>query len=294
MRLLEAELMRAYFYGFLLLSVGGCMSTPEFPKDSAVKPRMVVRAIECELFNARRGFKAHELDKWVASADLVLQVDQQATLIPAFTHTNFVSSSLTRTFDWGLKYDSTAQRIYNESVTFKLDKLNPKDCENSRSEFGLKEVMDMAFNSVDPDDEAVVLGTEEETGPASSGQEGKPPSNKKKAIRFAFDRYRAAPARTALRESGDNAKSKGAFGTSLQFVLTYNVNATGPTWTLSTFKGPGKLLTLQRADTHRLTISFAKSRSSKPADIDAAKDAATQNNFRLQLLPAIGNQFRGE
>jgi hypothetical protein len=49
-----------------------------------------------------------------------------------------------------------------------------------------------------------------------------------------------------------------AFGQSIQFAVTKNVSALGPTWTLVRFTGPGGLFGAERIDTHELIISFQK------------------------------------
>ena len=177
-----------------------------------------------------------DLTTFVAVAELTLQVDEQATLIPSFTHTDIVSKTFTRTFDWGVKLDSQSHRAYSESITFIIGRMSDakNSCEQLRAgislngKLGIEEVVDMAFGSIDPDDEGIDLPTSApETGGGSSSRQG----------------------------SG----SKGAFGTSLEFNLTGAITASGPTFTLVNFKGPGKLFSTQRNDTHKITISFANS-----------------------------------
>jgi hypothetical protein len=83
-----------------------------------------------------------------------------------------------------------------------------------------------------------------------------------------------------------DAKKAGIFGTSIQFVVIKNVNSVGPTWTLTNFKGPGKLFLAQRSDTHKLTISFAR---------NGNVQAANFNNLKLiqQTVPStIINQLQ--
>src|SRR5207249_3475433 len=88
---------------------------------------------------------------------------------------------------------------------------------------GIEEVVDMAFGSIDPSDSGIDLpDTPPDTGD-SGGRRG----------------------------SG----TKAAFGTSLEFDLLAAITASGPTFTLVHFKGPGKLFGTQRSDTHKVTIS---------------------------------------
>ena len=115
--------MRAYFVaGLVCLLVSGCVTDPSFETLSGVTPKTIVDVIECELIEARQKIrdanknskdkiKRPTLDEWTAVADLTLQVDEEASLAPAFTHTDVVSKSLTRVFDWGVKFDAQATRI---------------------------------------------------------------------------------------------------------------------------------------------------------------------------------------
>jgi hypothetical protein len=95
---------------------------------------------------------------------------------------------------------------------------------------------------------------------------------------------------------------KQAIGQTIQFVLTSNVSAVGPTWTLNRFVGPGGLGEAERIDTHKLIISFAPGQPPKeitkadgtkvmrPATAGSA-DRARQNNLNLllQSLPSLQN-----
>ena len=51
-------------------------------------------------------------------------------------------------------------------------------------------------------------------------------------------------------------KLSDAFAQSVQFVVDRNISASGPTWTLTHFKGPGGILSLGRKDTHKVTVGF--------------------------------------
>ena len=197
-------------------------------------------------------------------ADLILQVNEQLALAPSFTHTDVVSASLTRVFDWGIKLDTQATRIYSETVVIKVDKLNhPRWCNPNNSNesngftllgnLGLGEVIKMGLGSIDRADTGLT--------PAS----------------------------------GD----KSAFGTTIEFQIIKGVNASGPTWKLSSFEGPGKFFTTERNDTHKLTISFSKEADKPTATGEAigkssaAQNATAQNQkLNLQSLNSALRQLR--
>jgi hypothetical protein len=50
----------------------------------------------------------------------------------------------------------------------------------------------------------------------------------------------------------------GVFGGSVQFLVTKNMTAAGPTWSLQFFRGPGTLGSLSEVNTDKLTVAFAQ------------------------------------
>jgi len=256
---------------FVSCILSGCATLPNFEKVTGVTPKTIVDVLECEIIAAKKKntlrrikerrlqrmgllpktYTIRDLTTYVAVAELTLQVDEQATLVPAFTQTDIISKTFTRAFDWGVKLDSQSHRAYSESVTFVIAKMSDdkNSCERLRTgislngKLGIDEVVDMAFGSIDPDDQGIDL-------PAGAEMSD---SNSRKG-------------------SG----SKGAFGTSLEFDLAGAITAAGPTFTLVHFKGPGKLFSTQRNDTHKITISFANS--------TAVGTGIAVNNARFQNL----------
>src|SRR5262249_32327274 len=241
---------------FLSFMTAGCATTPSFDKITGVTPKTIVEVIECEIIAAKkkntirvardlnlirmgrlpRTYPIRDLKKFVAVAELTLQVDAQATLVPSFTQTDIISKTFTRAFDYGVKLDSQSHRVYSETVNYTIATMSDdrNSCEQRRvgislnGNLGIEEVIDMAFGSIDPNDTGIDLpDTPPDTGD-SGGRRG----------------------------SG----TKAAFGTSLEFDLLGAITASGPTFTLVHFKGPGKLFATQRADTHKVTISFARTR----------------------------------
>jgi hypothetical protein len=53
------------------------------------------------------------------------------------------------------------------------------------------------------------------------------------------------------------AKNTNAFSTTISFIVTKNLNAVGPTWTLEWIKGPGSLGEVQREDTQTILMEFS-------------------------------------
>ena len=237
------------------LVTSGCATMPNFERITGVTPKTIVDVIECEIIAAKRKntikvareqsliragklprtYPIRDLKKYVAVAELTLQVDEQATLVPSFTHTDIISKSFTRAFDWGVKLDSQSHRVYSETVNFSILAMSDdkNSCEQRRvgislnGKLGIEEVVDMAFGSIDPDDQGIDLPTgSPDSSDSSSGRKG--------------------------------GGSKSAFGTSLEFDLLGGITASGPTFTLVHFKGPGRFFATQRSDTHKVTISFGR------------------------------------
>lgn len=55
----------------------------------------------------------------------------------------------------------------------------------------------------------------------------------------------------------DEKSPKGPFGGSIQFAVTKELSAAGPTWVLTRFKGPGSLASASEINTDKVTIAFA-------------------------------------
>ncbi len=251
------------------LGVGGCVTTPEFDAVSGVTPATIADVVKCELIWAREdhpqlsGQPGEKSPPWLAVADLTLQVDESATLTPAFTHTDVVSKAVSHVFGWGIKFDTQAQRIYTQSITFKIDKLKDPThrCDNRElvagtgfslnGRLGLSEVVGMAFAS-------------SKYVPAEGGGLG---GLENKALKLA----------SAKAASGGESKNK-YFGQALEFVVTKNLNGVGPTWILTFFRGPGGFFKVERGDTHKLSISFAPYSPGAP---DRGENIATYGNSTL-------------
>jgi hypothetical protein len=260
--------MRIAFSTAGLLLVSGCVSLPSFEGGGGVTPKSIVGVIECELIKARNRIDTEnkarrdsgeaktqaleDLHGWVAVADLALQVDEQAVLTPSFAHTGVISKSLSGAFDWGAKLDTQAQRVYNQTVTFNIADLRPR-CGSDNSgngvalngSLGLDEVLHMAFDSANA--KGISLGRRD----ADDGDDG------------ARDRpgHAGKGARRVKKKKKPVGRTQAAFGTTIEFVVVKGFGPSGPTWTLSNFKGPGKLFTVQRSDAHRVQISSPGTRT---------------------------------
>ena len=244
--------------------------------------------IECELIEARQKIrdankntvdkkKRPTLDEWTAVADLTLQVDEEASLAPAFTHTDVVSKSLTRVFDWGVKFNTQATRIYTETVTFKIADLKtcrrPPTKLSLNGNLGLQEVIDMAFGAIDQDD----VGIGHPGDPVTSTNPARP-----RPDRGLF--------REGLRAQQKRKREQGGEGQERERLQHLHrvrggeiPRPDGPVVEPVQFPGPGRLFSVERGDAHKLRISFARGP-------DAEREGSNQN-LKL-LLESPSPRFR--
>jgi hypothetical protein len=272
------------------LLISGCVSLPEFDTSRGVTPKSVVAVIECELIRVRNKIDAEnklkrdtgeaknkaleDLHGWIAVAELALQVDEQAVLTPSLSHVGAATKSFASVFDWGAKLDTQSQRIYNQTVTFNVTDLRERCTSETigtgvalHGSLGLDEVLHMAFESANA--KGISLGRQEDGDDDDAGDRGSGSGGGKKKVK---------------KKKKPGGRSQSAFGTTIEFAVVKAIGPGGPTWTLSNFKGTGKLLTVQRSDVHRVQISFAR-------DEEAAKrfneSSALQNLTTKRLAPTF-------
>jgi hypothetical protein len=251
----QGRSLALFSVAFLSVLSSGCVTIPEFDKLSGITPVTIVEVVRCELYWAYQDHKELQgYPPWYAVADLTLQIDETTSLTPSFTHTDMVSRSLSRMFNWGVKLDTSAKRIYTQSVTFDIREIgidennrNRKRCADRDSiggvgfalngRLGLSEIVSMAFEAA-----RYVAGKD----------------------RFEPHKYAAL----AEKEKGSGSKY---FGQSLEFVVTKNINKVGPTWVLTFFKGPGGFLTMERGDTNKLLISFSPDKKAATRGVDTLR-----------------------
>jgi hypothetical protein len=74
------------------------------------------------------------------------------------------------------------------------------------------------------------------------------------------------------------------FGGMIQFLVTKNVNAVGPTWVLVHFKGPGGLAGLSQVNTDKITLSFAQG-----PNVGTKMRLPTLAQLNKGIVPPLGN-----
>jgi hypothetical protein len=224
---------------------------------SGVSVHYIINRIKCEVIKAADEHTQLRTDKWIAVANLTLQIDDEGSLAPNVAFINpLAAASTSFTFNAGANLTAHRQRIYSENFSLDIATLKekPKTCaphDDSplTGDLGIGETVDLGLRSL------------KRGGPVDY-----------------------------------NPQKNDAFGETVQFILTLNLNGVGPTWSLVRFKGPGALAGVSRKDTNQLIISFApQAKKAAPAisllgvtPRSAAESSAASNNFLMLLQSTRG------
>jgi hypothetical protein len=210
------------------------MTTPSFETRESITVARLARHIECEVYDAYLKYPRLYKEQWVAAAILALQVDEDASLTPSLAHIHPITAATSLMFSEAGKFDTSSQRIFTENMTIEIRALVDAIKKNSFCSAEKSADTDLAGD----------LGIAE-------------------VVKMGF----STASLTSYHPSTGGGKDASAFGESVQFIVTMNLNGVGPTWTLKNFKGPGGLFGVSRMDTHKLTISFAPPGGTTPGGI---------------------------
>jgi hypothetical protein len=93
-------------------------------------------------------------------------------------------------------------------------------------------------------------------------------------------------------QKDEDAAKGGEFGGSVSFVVVQGFDATGPTWTLKHFEGPGKLASYTRQKTDKVTFGFAIVKDDEGAEAKGKKAAAASAYVRYLTTKDIGSDIQ--
>jgi hypothetical protein len=195
----------------------GCSTLPQFNLAASLSPKNIMDRLQCEIYQAAQEHVLLRDGHWGAFATLTFTVDGAAGLSPSLSYVNALAGATSFVLSGGAVLNRTKKRVFNESV--QIDDISQLVPDVC--------VEDKSENG----DLAGNLGVNE-------------------IVDLALRSF-AAGGPVAFRPKPDS------FSELVQFQLIRNINAVGPIWTLSTFRGPGGLIGASRTDTHALTISFA-------------------------------------
>jgi hypothetical protein len=224
---------------------------PTDPQTRSPSVVSIVNRVTCELANLVAPGAENEAElltgQYEVAVQLDLTVNDTGGLAPSLTY-----ASAPFAFGLGAKFEQSREQYFSQKLYYSLLDLR---------------------NELDERERAVAAGTAKrqltdcsdyiETNLA--GDLG---------IRQAVD---MALASNYLKTDA-KAAEQGAFGGSVNFLVTKNLNAVGPTWTLTHFTGPGGLGSVSEVNTDKLTFAFAT--ASPP--LNAAQLAARYGTRRLR------------
>jgi hypothetical protein len=223
----------ALLIGTLLTSCSNIdrFDVPKNPVTGTPTLRSIVARIKCELAEMAADdykYKAFmDAGDFVVAIQLSLTVNDDGSLAPSFTYTNGLFS-----FNAGAKLGAQREQNFTEQLIWSIKDIRTEMilAQEASRKLG-REVDSFHCPNVDTN---------------LAGEIG--------LVKSAEMAFTSEGLNLNTKLSG----SSGAFGGYVNFVITKNLNAVGPTWTLTHFKGPGGLLGLSEVNTDKLTFAFAE------------------------------------
>lgn len=219
----------------ITLIAGGCSNIQRFdlPRDHENIPsvRTIVQRVKCEL--ATVAAEDYEYKRYIDDGDYVIAIElnievaNDGSLTPALTYTNGAFS-----FNAAGKFEISRDQQFTEQLFFSISDIR----DTMKADRIASERLGRKVNSFEcPAPDTNLAG---DLGIVDS-------------VHMAF-------LSDGLNTQAKLSGAKGAFGGYINFVVTKNLNAVGPTYTLTRLKGPGSLLTLSEVNTDKLTFAFAQ------------------------------------
>jgi hypothetical protein len=252
------------------LSVCGCSNidrfdVPKNPITGTPTLRSIVQRIKCELATMAADdykYKAFmDAGDFVIAMQLSLTVNDDGSLAPSFTYTNGLFS-----FNAGAKLEASREQNFTEQLIYSIKDIKTEMILAAEASRKLHRPVDSFDCPVIDTNLAGELGL-------------------------------VQTAEMAFTSQGLNLQTKlsgasGAFGGYVNFVITKNLNAVGPTWTLKHFKGPGSLAGVSEMNTDKLTFAFAERSATGgiPRAAQTARAEALLNSILTnQIVTQIGS-----
>jgi hypothetical protein len=258
--------MRRAFAALLGLAlVGGCSNIDQFdlPKNASTggpTPKSIVTRLKCELaVLAADNYRFKDFidsNHFVVGVQLDLTVTDDGTLAPSFTYTNGIFS-----FNVGAKYDISRAQNFTERLFLSIDDIRAQTGGRAPNDPNFPGPLDC------PRVDTLLAG---DLGIVRS-------------VEMALFTPDLALISTKL--SG----TAGAFGGSVNFMVTKNLNSVGPTYTLTHFKGPGSLAGISELNNDKLTFAFAARSATGNSPPTAKADSFLNTLIQGQIANQIGS-----
>lgn len=255
----------AVLLGSLLASCSNIdrFDVPKNPVTGTPTLRSIVARIKCELAEMAADdykYKAFmDAGDFVVAIQLSLTVNDDGSLAPSFTYTYGLFS-----FNAGAKLEAQREQNFTEQLIWSI-----KDI---RTEMILAQEASRKLGREVDSFRCPIVDTN------LAGELG--------LVKSAEMAFTSEGLNLNTKLSG----SSGAFGGYVSFVITKNLNAVGPTWTLTHFKGPGSLAGIAEVNTDKLTFAFAE-RSATGSVARAAQTGRALTLLNYILTNQISTQL---
>jgi hypothetical protein len=287
-----------------LCTLSGC-GVPEFDvyHNEAGDPSAywINKRIRCELADLTRknadGQYEYKYGRYIhgkhydVEMTIYLEVNNTGGLIPTLKSTLPLSKTTSFAFGGSGELQESRDHTFTQTIAFPLSDIEAEtnttlsvdrcnfDGSNLSGVLGIKNIVDVAVSIPVTSPELQVPG---------SGSSGQPSDSQGGASGGA--------------EGSNLPQYKQLFGGTIQFVVTKNISAVGPMWTLEHFSGPGGLLGLSSVSTNKLTIGFGTPSQSAPGEkptktkgppanpeLHDFMNTISQNQYSSQLSQVLQN-----
>lgn len=253
----------------LMFPLMGCSNVGHFdvPRDATGVPtvKSIIQQIRCELADLADPSYPHNLTlqkhDFMVAVQLNLTVNDDGSLAPSITYTNGPFA-----FSAGVRLQASREQNFTEKLIYSMKAIQ-EEIKLSR------EISAKQGSSVDPFACPAVADTN------LAGDLGL-----RESVHMALT--------SADLDFGKGLSADGAFGGYVNFVVTKNLNAVGPTWTFAHFNGPGKLAGLSEVNTDKLVFAFAPR---SPSDVYPRKapGAKAEDLLNQILINEISTHLSG-
>jgi hypothetical protein len=237
--------MRRILIAAMLLGLAGCAGKHFAKNADKLSVEDMVNHVQCEVREAWYSENNHKIlisEKWIAGVTLTLQESQVGSINPTLTAGTLVKETPPIfLFGSGLNFSEKRKQQSVFSFAIRINDIDPAVC--------------------DPRDNHAVL----------AGRIG---------VAKVVNEALLALKTGAFTRSLDLTKEK-TFGKSMEFEITRGISATGATFQLKNFEGPGNFLTASRTNTNIVDISFTK--QAKGEEIEQTARRAQESNINLEI-----------
>jgi hypothetical protein len=147
---------RALFALGLSCAATGCVGIPQLAIPGPIAVSQIVDQVQCEVQAAADKYPRLKTERWAASVNLTLQVDDNVGLSPTLS---FIDPTASFTFGASGTLKGARQRIYTESLDLDVRSLTKRNCVQRPDTFdlsgnlGIVDAVDLGLGSLEESDD---------------------------------------------------------------------------------------------------------------------------------------------